>query len=122
MCISKAGKPILSLCQARLLTRQYFAERGVGMAMDGVYQRRDVFRRGRGNDAVTEVEDVPRRGARSMKDCVRSTRDRFRVGQERHRVEVALDGDPIADLTAGRTDVHGPVDADAVCTAFREIV
>src|SRR5689334_24998601 len=90
--------------------------------MDGVHQRGDMVGRRRRNDAVAEVEDVSRSGSRGVEQGACPSRDRFRIRQQDHWIEIALERDAIADPPPRRSQIHRPVNANTLGAAVRKFL
>ena len=78
----------------------------------------DIFRRSELGNAVTEVENMPgRRLAIAVEHFASFADDLLRRGKQNAGVEVALQGDAVADATTGFADIDRPIDPDGVATA-----
>ena len=79
-----------------------------------------VFRRDFGEDAVAEVEDVAGAMLGSREHLQRSAADRRDVGEQRDRIEVALNGDIVANGFPAVAQIDSPIEADDVAAPFTE--
>src|SRR5690242_9425291 len=88
--------------------------------MDHVDQNLDVLWRRGGHDPVPEVEDVARSLPCSRDDGLGLALDGRRVGEEHERIEVALEGDALAELPARRSQIDRPIESYARCAGLDE--
>jgi len=92
------------------------------LRMHRLDQRGDVVGRRARHDAVAQVEDVARRGARRAHDGRRFPRDGDGVGRQHERIEVALQRDLRSHPRACRGQIDSPVETHAVRAAGRNVV
>lgn len=69
---------------------------------------------------MAQVEDVAGAVAEAVKDTACFALDDVWVGQHDGGVEVALQGDAVADATSGFCHVHGPVHTQALAAGIGE--
>src|SRR5512139_1728042 len=86
--------------------------------VDRVDQGDDVVDRRARQDAVSQVEDVPRATRDFVEDAARLFADVRRVGVERYGVEVALDR-KLREASACLSDRHTVIDAEHLAAAAR---
>ena len=91
------------------------------MLVDGIDQHGDVFGRGELGDAMAEVEDMPGVGAIGVENLLRFGGNSLGAAKQHCGIQIALQGNPITHLTAGGTDIHGPVEADRVGAAVGDV-
>src|SRR5439155_26578024 len=91
-------------------------------AMDLLHHEGDGVGRGFGDDAVAEVEDVPRAAARAIEHLAHLATQGLARREQGGGIEVPLDPLTVAQPTPGGVQGDAPVDADDVSTRPREVL
>src|SRR5581483_5485549 len=63
-----------------------------------------------GNDAVAEVEDVPRAAGRLIEDLMHAGTNHLRLGEERDGIEIALNRATVIERAPGLIERRAPVE------------
>src|SRR5690348_11904366 len=90
-----------------------------GVRVHRINQRSDMLGWRELRDTVAEVEHVAGAAPERVEDAARLALDGLGRAEKRHRVEVALQGDAIADAIPRVSQVGLPVDAERVGAGLR---
>ena len=88
--------------------------------MHGVDQRGNVVGRRRGHETVSQVEDIPRSGPRCLDDRANRALDACPIGEQRHRIEIALEGDTGTVAAARLAEIRRPIEAETRGAGIRQ--
>ncbi len=86
--------------------------------MHKLHQRRHMLHRRLRQNAVPQVEDMSGATAGPLQHICGPAFDLGEGGEQRYRVQVALDGDVVAQPAPGIVQVDAPIDADYIAAGL----
>ena len=86
--------------------------------VDGVDEREDVIDRRFGQDAVAEIEDVAGASGGLIENHLGTAANFGRLGEQRDRIEITLNGDIVAEPRPGLGEIDAPIETDDIAAGL----